>query len=164
MVGAHVSAAPNHQTGRSISLHTRGVVAMAGGGFGYELDPDKMTAAEKDEVREQIAQYKKYAPLLLTGDYYRLSSPFTDVYTAWMSVSQDGGEALVSVVMTLQNGTNNMPTSYVKLKGLCRDAVYEDRKAGRRYYGSALMEAGLPLPSELGEYPSYQIALNIVTD
>lgn len=164
MVGAHVSAVPNHQTGRSISLHTRGVVAMAGGGFGYELDPDQMTAAEKDEVREQIAQYKKYAPLMLTGDYYRLSSPFTDVYTAWMFVSQDGGEALVSVVMTLQNGNNNMPTSYVKLKGLCRDAVYEDVKTGRRYYGSALTEAGLPLTSELGEYLSYQIALKIVTD
>ena len=158
-MGAHVSAVPNHQTGRSVSLHTRGVVAMAGGGFGYELDPDQMTEAEKEEVREQVRAYKKYAQLTLTGDYYRLSSPFDDVYTAWMFVSADGGSALVSAVMTMQSSNLNMPVSYVRLKGLKRDALYEDKESGRCYYGNALMEAGLPLPAELGEYLSYQIAL-----
>ena len=42
-VGAHVSAVPNHQTGRSVSMETRAVTAMAGT-FGYELDlsrPDR---------------------------------------------------------------------------------------------------------------------------
>ena len=36
-MGAHVSAVPNAQTGRSVSMETRGVVAMAGT-FGYEMD------------------------------------------------------------------------------------------------------------------------------
>ena len=36
-MGAHVSAVPNHQTGRVTPLATRGCVAMAGT-FGYELD------------------------------------------------------------------------------------------------------------------------------
>ena len=36
-MGAHVSAAPNHQTGRQTSLKIRGDVAMSGN-FGYELD------------------------------------------------------------------------------------------------------------------------------
>ena len=45
-VGAHVSASPNHQTGRTTPLHTRAVVAMSGT-FGYELDPGKLTAEEK---------------------------------------------------------------------------------------------------------------------
>lgn len=159
-VGAHVSAVPNHQTGRSISLRTRGIVAMAGSGFGYELDPNHMTEREKEQIREQIAKYKRYAPLVFSGDYYRLSSPFDDVYTAWMFVSEDGGRALVSAVMTIQNGNNNMPVSYVRLKGLDRDALYEEPDSGRCYFGSALMEAGLPLPAELGEYLSYQIELN----
>lgn len=39
-MGSHVSAVPNHQTGRSVSLHTRGVTAMAGC-FGYELDTER---------------------------------------------------------------------------------------------------------------------------
>ena len=80
-VGAHVSAVPNHQTGRRTSLHTRGVVAMAGT-FGYELDPGKLSEEEKEEVREQVRQFRKYAPLIYHGDYYRLSDPFRDAFGA----------------------------------------------------------------------------------
>ncbi|MDR1948648.1 MAG: alpha-galactosidase, partial [Spirochaetaceae bacterium] len=42
-VGSHVSAVPNHQTGRTTPMETRGIVAMSGS-FGLELDPAKMTA------------------------------------------------------------------------------------------------------------------------
>ena len=59
-MGAHVSAVPNHQTGRITPLHTRGVVAMSGT-FGYELDLLKLTEEEKDEVRSQIGEFRKYA-------------------------------------------------------------------------------------------------------
>ena len=45
-MSAHVSASPNHQTGRVTSLNTRGVVAM-GGSFGYELDISKLSDAER---------------------------------------------------------------------------------------------------------------------
>ena len=51
-VGAHVSAVPNNQTGRSVSMHTRGVVAAAGT-FGYELDLNEITSEEMEEVRTQ---------------------------------------------------------------------------------------------------------------
>ena len=46
VVGSHVSAVPNHQTGRNVSLNTRGVVAMAGT-FGYELNPETLSNEEK---------------------------------------------------------------------------------------------------------------------
>ena len=55
-VGAHVSTVPNHQTGRSVSFKTRGVVAMAGT-FGYELDLGKLLPEEKEEVKEQVRAY-----------------------------------------------------------------------------------------------------------
>lgn len=188
-VGAHVSAVPNHQTGRSVSLHTRGVVAMAGT-FGYELDPSKLSGEEKEEIREQIRQYKQYAALIQNGNYYRLSNPSEESYAAWMFVSKDGEEALLNVVMLETHG--NMTVVYVKLKGLMPDAVYEvtaeygdsacgkviaengnaagceagtDNRniaAGRCYYGSALMEAGLPMPVRMKEYPAYQIAFKKV--
>ena len=45
-VGSHVSAVPNHQTGRTTPMKTRGVVAMAGS-FGYELDLNKITDEDK---------------------------------------------------------------------------------------------------------------------
>lgn len=155
-VGSHVSAVPNHQTGRSVSLHTRGVVAMAGA-FGYELDPEKLTAEEKTAVREQIRQYRSMEELVRRGRYYRLSDPFTAACTAWMFVSKDRSRALLSVVMLEMHG--NMTVSYVKLKGLDAASVYRDAESGRRYYGADLMEAGLPMPVEQKEYPAYQIEL-----
>ena len=155
-VASHVSAAPNHQTGRNSSLHTRGVVAMAGV-FGYELDICKLTPEQKEEVKEQIGQYRKYAGLIGRGDYYRLSNPFRDEIAAWLFVSEDRGRALLSVVMLEVHG--NMTVNYVKLKGLEADSIYEDTESGRCYYGSALMEAGLAMPIELGEYRAYQIEL-----
>lgn len=153
-VGSHVSAVPNHQTSRSVSLHTRGVVAMAGT-FGYELNPEKLSTEEKEEITVQIQQYKKYAELIQSGKYYRLSNPFQDAYVAWMFLSGDAGHVLLNIVMQEVHG--NMGVSYVKLKGLLRDAVYEDVESGRCYSGAALMEAGLPIPVEYGEYLSYQM-------
>ncbi len=155
-VGSHVSAVPNHQTGRSVSLRTRGIVAMAGT-FGYELDPAKLSAKEREEIKEQIREYKKYAELIQNGDYYRLSDPFHDPYGAWMFVSKDGRQALVSVVVLEIHG--NMPVNYVHMKGLEADSLYEDMDTKRCYYGSDLMEAGMPMPSAMEEYPTYQIVL-----
>ena len=155
-VGAHVSAVPNHQTGRSVSLRARATVAMAGT-FGYELDPGKLTEEEKEEVRVQVRQYKKYQELIRKGDYYRLSDPFRDAYAAWQFTSENADRALVCVVMLEVHG--NMPVTYVKLRGLQRDLIYEETRTGKRYYGSALMEAGLPMPLEQGEYTAWQMEL-----
>lgn len=155
-VGSHVSAVPNHQTGRSVSLCTRGIVAMAGT-FGYELDPGKLTEEEKEEVKAQIAQYKKYSELIRKGDYYRLSDPFREAYAAWQFVSEDKNRVLFQGVMLEFHG--NMPVSYVRLQGLDRDGVYEDVESKKCYSGAALMNAGLPIPAELGEYAAYQIEL-----
>lgn len=155
-VGSHVSAVPNHQTGRRVSLHTRGVVAMAGT-FGYELDPAKLTAEEKKAVREQIRQYKRWEMLIRKGRYYRLSAPFSEIVAAWLFVSEKQDRALFSAVMLETHG--NMTVSYVKMRGLDAEAVYRDTESGSCYYGAELMEAGLPMPVEQKEYPAYQIEL-----
>lgn len=52
-MGAHVSACPNHQTGRSVPLSTRATVAMAGT-FGYELDPAKLTSEERQRSGNRL--------------------------------------------------------------------------------------------------------------
>lgn len=157
-VGSHVSAVPNHQTGRSVSLHTRGIVAMAGT-FGYELDVNELTKEQQEEIKEQVKQYKKNREIIQNGSYYRLSNPFTDAYAAWLFVSGDKGEAFLNIVM-LENHSN-MAVSYVKLKGLRKDAVYEDKESGKRYDGAALMAAGIPMPLKPEEYPGYQMMLRI---
>lgn len=155
-MASHVSAVPNHQTGRKVSLHTRGIVAM-GGIFGYELDPGTLTKEEREEIKEQILQYKKYAELIQKGDFYRLSNPFADPYAAWMFASENKDMALINVVILENHG--NTAVNYVRLKGLKPDTIYEDAGSRKRYYGSALMEAGIPMPAEKEEYPAYQMEL-----
>ena len=156
VVGSHVSAVPNHQTGRKTPLHTRGVVAMSGT-FGYELNLMKLSEEEKQEIREQIAEYKSYAPIIQNGLYYRLSDPTTEEICAWEFVHTDEKEqskVLLNIVMQVIHG--NMTVNYVKLQGLEETAVYREKKSGKRYTGAALMYGGMPLPIESGEYQAYQ--------
>ena len=156
VVGSHVSAVPNHQTGRKTPLHTRGVVAMSGT-FGYELNLMKLSEEEKQEIREQIAEYKSYAPIIQNGLYYRLSDPTTGEICAWEFVHTDEKEqskVLLNIVMQVIHG--NMTVNYVKLQGLEETAVYREEKSGKRYTGAALMYGGMPLPIESGEYQAYQ--------
>lgn len=155
-VGSHVSAVPNHQTGRITSLHTRGVVAMAGT-FGYELNLGKLSEEEKQEIRLQVEEYRKFAPLIQTGLYYRLSDPAREEYAAWAFVSEDQKEVLLNVV--LQEIHGNMTVNYVKLRGLKCSAIYRDTETGKIYNGAALMEAGIPMPVEMGEFKAYQMHL-----
>lgn len=156
VVGSHVSAVPNHQTGRKTPLHTRGVVAMSGT-FGYELNLMKLSEEEKQEIREQIAEYKSYAPIIQNGLYYRLSDPATEEICAWEFVHTDEKEqskVLLNIVMQVIHG--NMTVNYVKLQGLEETAIYREEKSGKRYTGAALMYGGMPLPIEPGEYQAYQ--------
>lgn len=155
-IGSHVSAVPNHQTGRITPMRTRGIVAMAGT-FGYELDFGRLSEDEKREVRLQVEAYHKYAPLIQNGDYYRLTNPQTDEVGAWAFVSEDKKDVLISAVMIRRHG--NMTVNYIRLQGLAPEKIYRDEKTGKSYSGAALMEAGIPLPIEEGEYLAYQMYL-----
>lgn len=158
-MGSHVSAVPNHQTGRVTSMHTRGVAAMSGT-FGYELNPALLNAKEKAEIRAQLAQYREYRELIREGDYYRLSNPFQDNFAAWMVVSNDRSKALVSVIRLTAEA--NLPAAYVTLKGMEEDSFYREKTTGKVYPGAALMEAGILLPAAVSEYEAYQIELERV--
>ena len=155
-MGSHVSAVPNHQTGRITSLKTRGVVAMAGT-FGYELNLGKLSPEEKEEIRRQIRTYRQHARLIQTGLYYRLTNPFKDVLGAWEFVSADGSEVLVSAIAQEIHGYMTIP--YLRLKGLKPGSVYEDQDTGKRYPGAALMDMGLPVIPAKEEYAATQLYL-----
>ncbi len=153
VTAAHVSAVPNHQTGRKTDMYTRGVTAMTGA-FGYELDLNALSEEEQTQIREQVRDYKRLAPLVSYGDYYRLSDPFADPYSAWMSVNEEKEHALVSLVRLETHG--NDPVSYIKLQGLDPASLYKETVSGRIYAGDALMEAGIPVIHEPGDYRAYR--------
>lgn len=152
-MGAHVSACPNHQTGRITPLTTRGVVAYFGT-YGLELDVNKMTDDEKAEIKRQIEEFKSHYELIQRGDYYRLISPFDtkSLHCVWQVVSPDKSEALVAVVKN-KNSANSSP-EIVKLQGLEPTKRYTVNGSQRTYLGSALMNGGFPLPQAFGDYES----------
>ena len=48
-----------------------------------------------------------------------------------------------------------MTVNYVRLRGLKKDCFYRDEETGRVYPANALMQIGIPVPVEMGEYNSY---------
>ena len=125
------------------------------GTFGYELDLGRLSEEEKQEIRRQVADYHRYAPLILNGLYYRLTNPFEQTVGAWQFISKDQSQVLLYAVMLEVHG--NMTVDYVKLKGLNSGCMYRDQVSGRLYSADALMEAGIPLPVAFGEYDAYQM-------
>lgn len=153
-IGAHVSAVPNHQTGRTVPLHTRGIVAMSGT-FGYELDISLLSREEKEEIKEQIKTFKNYYWLIQKGHYYRLTDAIKDRYfTAWELADREGREALLNVVVTSPQG--NPTPIHVRLKGLKPEAIYVEESGKKKYKGSGLMYGGYTLPILKGDYPAVQ--------
>jgi alpha-galactosidase len=176
-IGSHVSASPNHQTGREVPLMTRAIVAMAGT-FGYELDPRLLSAQEKAMIRDQIKTFNRYYDLIQKGRYLRLSDEQDEqYYTSWGFVSGDRSEALVSLVVT--DVRANPEVVYVRLRGLDPDAMYEvdncisscaevpengaysQKTEGEIYSGAALMNAGYAFDPMFGSYPAIQIHFRI---
>ena len=155
-MGAHVSATPNGQTGRTTPLETRGVVAMSGT-FGYELDPGALSQEEREAIARQVERYKSVWDLVQDGDYYRLSSPFEEgPFTAWAHVSPDRRRALVSLV----TGAMHAAPPFVTLciRGLEPDCTY-CINGEERYRGDVLMEVGYPVPVMMDDYQSLQLVL-----
>ena len=138
-IGAHVSAVPNHQVNRTTPLETRANVACFGT-FGYELDLNKLSHEEREQVRSQIAFMKEYREVIQFGDFYRLRSPFDGNFTAWMAVSPDKRTALVGWYRFFSEA--NSPFHRVRLQGLDPDLCYTV-DSGQNHYGDELMRLGL---------------------
>ena len=159
-MGSHVSASPNHQTGRTTPLFTRGIVASSGI-LGYELNPASLSDEEKDEIRAQIETYKKYEHLIREGTYYRLKENSSGIETVcWAFVSKERDEALVNLVSV--NVAAKTPFPHIKLKGLREDAVYMIEETGLCTTGAALMYGGYSFDIPEGDYPCAQLHLTAV--
>lgn len=160
-IGAHVSIVPNHQTGRITPLRTRGAVAMSGA-FGYELDLGLLTAGEKEQIRKQVADYKKDYALYQQGRYFRLTDPIREqTYAAWEYAEQHGKKAVLYVTMLA--AACNPPAAYVRMKGLCAEKLYYIEETGQRCTGAALMYGGLPIPRFMeAEYDTWRIHITCI--
>lgn len=150
-MSCHVSACPNHQTGRTTPFETRGAVASLGT-FGYELDLPKLSEKEKERVKGQIRDYKEIADLVLKGDLYRLSDPFQSNYFCEMLVSKDKTRAYL-----VGERFRNDPDGHeelIKIHGLADEKIYRIAELNATVSGRALSGKGIVLP-RLGDCESW---------
>lgn len=158
-MGAHVSDCPNHVLGRTCPFATRGDVAMVGT-FGYELDVTRIPEEDRAMIPAQIEKFKKFNPLVRTGDQYRIGNIFKDnTWDAWMFVSKDKSEALFTFVQVMSHP--NRRSRLIRLKGLDEDAYYRNEENGNVISGKLLMNAGIYV-SASGDYVSKTIAFTMV--
>ena len=124
-------------------------------------------------IPKQVEEYHRFHTLISEGDYYRLSSYLENhEMDAWMVVSKDKKEALVTVMQVLRQP--NAKDRILPLAGLDPDLDYhmemlpgrEDQgiqnpaekesleRLGRPYSGDLLMQAGILVPRGWGDFRS----------
>ncbi|KAJ5918108.1 hypothetical protein N7454_010483 [Penicillium verhagenii] len=142
-MGAHLSAVPNQQTGRTLPVAFRGHVAMMGGSFGLELDPANMPEADKAALPGLIKLSEKVNPLVLKGDMYRLSLPEDSNWPAVLFISEDGAQAVLFYFQVNPRVDHSIP--WIRMQGLVPGAMYSVEGKGI-FSGATLMNIGLQFP------------------
>jgi alpha-galactosidase len=99
VMGAHVSASPNHQTGRRHSLQFRALVALPYH-FGVELNPLAMPPEEFEELAAYIALHKRLRPLFHGGESFRFDPVDGRHVYGWLS--DEGDHAVVFIAQGAQ--------------------------------------------------------------
>ena len=154
-MASHISAAPNHQTFRTVPLKYRIDVAMSGR-LGMEIQPRNMTGEERELCRKAIAEYKEIRPIVQFGDIYRLQSPFDKQGVAsLMYVTPEKDRAVFYWWKTEEFVGQHLPR--IPMAGLDPDKLYTVREInridnnplpfeGKTFSGVYLMGSGLDLP------------------
>lgn len=181
-MASHISASPNHQTSRAVSLKYRIDVAMSGR-LGLEMQPNQMTAEETELCRKAISEYKEIRPVVQFGDLYRLLSPYDRKGAAsLMYVSPQKDKAVFYWWKTETFMGQQLPR--VAMDGLDPDKRYRVRELNRIddkplvyegmvFSGEYLNSNGLEMPlthkvsvdrSRRNEYSSRVLYLEAVND
>ena len=154
-MASHISAAPNHQTFRTIPLKYRIDVAMSGR-LGMEIQPKNMTDEEKALCKQAIADYKQIRPIVQFGDIYRLVSPYDHLGVASLMYTTPKKDKAVFYWWKTEHFVNeHLPR--VKMAGLNPDKQYRIKELnridnqplsfeGKSFSGEFLMSNGLEIP------------------
>ena len=131
-------------SGRPSTYEFRYNVASLGT-YGYELDLSKYTAEDKAIFKDFSTRYRADEDLTLAGDLYRLISPESDKFCAYMKVSKDKKKALFTFIEMYASGLVESRT--LRLKGLAPEKAYRNETTGEVLYGATLMNVGLRIGS-----------------
>ena len=170
---SHVSASPNHQTGRVVPIKFRFDVAMTGR-LGMELQPKDMTDQEKAFAKRAIEAYKRIRPVVQQGDQYRLLSPYDhEAAAALMYIDSEKTHAAVFAYRIDYLNSQHLPK--LRLDGVDVNKNYrihdltpqnENRPSnldGQVVSGRILKYAGLNLSGALNR-PWTSLALELTAE
>ncbi len=154
IMGSHVSAVPNHQTGNSSPIKFRFDVACSGR-LGMELQPKAMTEKEKEFAKRAIESYKGYRDIIAEGDLYRIGSPEDESGEfGVLYVSEDKTRAVLFAYRTSYD--NRYSVAQLRLGGLDPEKNYlitelnvdksQSWFSGKTIPGSVLMVKGVNPP------------------
>lgn len=154
-MASHISAAPNHQTFRTIPIKYRVDVAMSGR-LGMEIQPKNMTGDEIELCRKAIEEYKMIRPVVQFGDIYRLVSPYDGLDMASLMYCSADKEKAVFYWWKLETFCDQHlpkvrmagldPAKFYRVHELNRIDNVPLRYEGRVFSGKFLMENGLEIP------------------
>lgn len=155
-ISAHVSDVPNVHTARKIHPEIRANIASVGV-FGYEtsfvgVDEDTLALYKKYADR-----YRRIADVVLTGDLYRLKSPFEGQYFATMVLNKEKTKGYIV--------TYRRSTSYARLQerlyldGLDENKTYHVSGLDVTATGKTLKEFGICMEFSYTDFngPYYEI-------
>lgn len=162
----HVSASPNHQTGRVIPLKFRFDVAMTGR-LGMEMKPSDLNEKETEFARKAVQTYKDIRPIIQQGNLYRILSPYDKTgFCSEMFITDDKSEAVFFAYKFEQYVDLFRPRFH--FAGLDPNATYEltelnrqggaDHWEGKRITGTFLMKQGIEIALN-GQFASKVIKL-----
>jgi len=144
-------------------------VALSGA-FGVDLALDNATPEEREQIAEGIRVYKStIRNLVMSGELYRLLSPYDSSTASLSYVSRDKSQAILYIYQ-IEDG--NTPTIF--LNGLEKDGEYFVREInipkgtiskfpanGKKFSGSELMEKGIENPLSV-KYESAVFEISII--
>lgn len=163
----HVSASPNHQTGRRLPLKFRFDVASTGR-LGMEMQPKAMSADELAFAKRAIETYKQtIRPIVQLGDQYRLLSPYDGTgYVSQLYINEEKTEG-VFFAYKYQH-YQNQPRPRFRFAGLDAQRTYTLRELnatgrpqhweGKTFTGRFLMQTGIEIDLG-GEWASCVISV-----
>jgi alpha-galactosidase len=154
-MSGHVSAAPNHQNGRTTPLEFRFHTALMCLSTGFEMDLGKLSEEEASTLKSLTPLIDQVRPLIHHGDVYRLAWPQDSNWPAMLFVSKDRSRAVL-FAFQLYSKVTERPLA-IKLRGLDATASYKQDN-GAEFHGSFLVDHGLVLRFDRADYRSRVIS------
>ncbi len=146
-MSCHVANRENICEGKPRTLRFRYAVAAAGP-LGYEFNLSECSEELCASVRAQIEEYKSYAHLPESGNYYELASPYEGRTYAYYYASPNGDELLLTA---LQAKGDAIPLTF-SIEAACEDLTYTDLLSGKEYDGKTLKKGICVCPDGMDEW------------